>query len=141
MTPKIKVLQPKVLVGKRIRTSISENNTFELWKKFKSRRSEIDNHIEGIFYSVQVYDEVIGAGFTLTTLFDKWAAMEVKEMGPCPEGMETLTIPHGKYAVFIYKGIAADFGQTLGYIFNQWLHKSGIIWTIGLTLRYWEQNT
>lgn len=125
ITPKISELQPKLLVGMRIRTSTSDNKTFELWNEFKSRQSEIDNRIEGTFYSVQVYDQVVGSNFTPTTLFDKWAAIEVTEKRASSEGMESLIIPKGKYAVFIYKGTAAAFGQTLGYIFNQWLPMSG----------------
>ncbi|MEO0528391.1 MAG: GyrI-like domain-containing protein, partial [Bacteroidota bacterium] len=42
-----------------------------------------------------------------------------------PMGMETYTISGGTYAVFVHKGPASTFGNTMGYIFNVWMPKSG----------------
>lgn len=38
--------------------------------------------------------------------------------------MEVFTLPEGKYAVFIHKGPASTFMQTLTYIYETWLPES-----------------
>jgi AraC family transcriptional regulator len=38
-----------------------------------------------------------------------------------PEGMETLVLPAGLYAVFIHKGPASTGPATYQYIFETWL--------------------
>jgi AraC family transcriptional regulator len=43
-----------------------------------------------------------------------------------PEGMETLTIPGGMYAVFHYKGLSTDT-SIFEYIFKTWLPSSGYV--------------
>jgi len=56
--------------------------------------------------------------------FEKWAAVEVKDFETIPEGMETITLPGGTYAVFLYKGAAHASSGTFRYIFETWLPNS-----------------
>lgn len=124
--PKLVDLGEIKLVGRRIRTSLAENKTRELWQSFRSRIAEINNVIVGGFYSVQVYDDNLNfEQFTPNTEFEKWAAVEVSDLDGIPGGMEPLIVS-GKYAVFVHKGTPADFFRTTSpYIFRTWLPNSG----------------
>ena len=48
----------------------------------------------------------------------------MSELSTVPEGMETYTIPKGKYAVFIHKGGPEKGPETFGYIFGSWIPQS-----------------
>jgi len=125
MTPRIEHIEEKKLVGLRIQTSLAADQTPTLFRSFMPRRREPENRLNANLYSVQVYDANLDFHtFTPTTLFEKWAAVEVKAFGELPAGMEALTIPVGLYAVFLYKGLAQDFPQTAQYIFGTWLPQS-----------------
>lgn len=122
MKPRIESLNEKKLIGQKIKMSLADNKTYELWHKFMPRRKEIENKIDNNLYSVQVYDKSLNfKDFTSDTLFEKWAAVEVSTCDTIPAEMETLKLIGGLYAVFTYKGIPADFQQTIDYIFNIWL--------------------
>lgn len=89
------------------------------------RRKEIANIVDGIYYSVQVYpDHFKMANFTPQTVFEKWAAVEVTELGPMPMDMESITLSEGKYAVFVHHGTMQSFPKTLQYIYQSWLPQS-----------------
>jgi AraC family transcriptional regulator len=125
MKPRIEFLHEKKLIGQKIKMSLADNKTYELWHKFMPRRKEIENIIDNNLYSVQVYDKSLNFNdFTSDTLFEKWAAIEVSTCDRIPAEMETLELSGGFYAVFIFKGIPADFKQTFHYIFNTWLPNS-----------------
>ena len=123
--PKLVDIEERKLVGLRVRTSLAENKTRELWQRFRPRISEINNVINGSFYSVQEYDESLSfEQFTPNTAFDKWAAVEVSDLDGVPAGMEPMIVS-GKYAVFVHKGTPADFFRTTSpYIFGTWLPDS-----------------
>src|SRR5690606_23835391 len=77
-------------------------------------------------YSLQVFPE----SFSFQQIhphaeFEKWALAEVQEATEIPEGMEQFALPGGLYAVFQHKGGPATAPQTFGYIFGEWLPKSG----------------
>lgn len=125
MEPKIITLSEKNLVGMRIETSISNFGSPQLWQTFMPRRKEIENRIEGAYYSIQVYPAGFQMkDFTPTTLFDYWAAIEVESEPSPPSRMESFKLPGGAYAVFIHRGPMSTFQQTLGYIHGQWLPNS-----------------
>lgn len=125
MEPRIEVITPKQLVGKRVRMSLSNDRTAELWKGFMPRRKEVQHTIGTDLFCVQVYDHALDLGsFTVDTVFDKWAAIEVADIETIPHGMETYTLAGGLYAVFLYKGRARDFKDTFYYIFGTWLPNS-----------------
>ena len=58
------------------------------------------------------------------TIFEKWAAVEVRECEAVPEGMESFVLRRGHYGVFDHQGPPSEFPKTLHYIFNEWLPKS-----------------
>ncbi|GAB3935332.1 hypothetical protein GCM10028827_36790 [Mucilaginibacter myungsuensis] len=76
-------------------------------------------------YSMEVYPKDFHAAFDATREFEKWAAVEVSNGTAAPEGMTILITPAGQYAVFLHKGPASDGPKTYGYIFGEWLPKSG----------------
>ena len=121
MQPRIETLAEKKLVGKRIRMSFSQNKTFELWRSFMPGRKEITNNIGSQLYSLEVYDPLFFNHFNPDKEFEKWATVEVRDFDAVPQDMETLTIPAGIYAVFIYKGPASEGEKTYRYIFETWL--------------------
>ena len=123
MTPKIESIQSKLLVGIRVKTTLTTDNPVVYWKPFKMGLSEIENAITDKFYSVQIMDKMDGP-FTPDTTFEKWAAAEVSHLGNVPNGMETLRLPEGKYAIFTHKGTPASFPQTMQYIFGEWIPNS-----------------
>jgi AraC family transcriptional regulator len=124
MQPRIEMLEEKKLVGKRILMSFSNNKTKELWQGFMPRRGEIKNNIGSELYSIEVYPLLFFDNFNPNTEFDKWATVEVTDFKMVPEDMETITLPHGLYAVFIHKGPASEGPKTYQYIFETWLPAS-----------------
>jgi AraC family transcriptional regulator len=128
MQPRIEILTEKKLVGKRIRTNISNNKTFELWQSFMPKRKDIKNVIGTDLFSMQVYDKGLDfKDFTVETEYEKWAAAEVSDFVFLPDGMESFILPGGLYAVFNYKGNPNDFSGTWLYIFRTWLPSSDFI--------------
>lgn len=127
MQPEIEILKEKKLAGKRIRMSLSGNKTGELWRNFMPTRREIKNNIGSELYSVEVYDPQYFNNFNPETEFDKWAAIEVTDFDTVPNEMETITLPGGLYAVFLYKGPANEVPKTYQYIFGTWLQDSDFV--------------
>ena len=125
MKPRIETLPEKKLVGKRLKMSLSNNKTFELWQSFMSHRKDIKNAITADLYCVQVFDNSHNFNdFNPTTEFEKWATIEVSDFSEIPDDMETYILTGGLYAVFIYKGAASAFYTTFQYIFGTWLPNS-----------------
>lgn len=123
---KIVTIPAKKLVGMNIRTSLSDNRTFKLWSTFKPRVREITNRKNSDFYSIQIFDGDLAIDkFTPQTVFEKWAAVEVDSFEQVPDGLKTFTIPAGRYALFIHKGLPEMFPKTSQYIFEEWLPSSG----------------
>lgn len=123
--PNIIELEALTLLGMSIRTSVSENKAFELWSGFKPKVKHIPNKASGLFYSVQQYQKGIAMEeFSPTTLFQKWAAVEITDTEAVQPDLETLHLEGGKYAVFIHKGPSSAFYQTSQYIFGTWLPNS-----------------
>jgi len=126
-SPKIVDAESRRLIGKRIVTTMAEDQTMSLWKSFKPLVGDIALRKETGFFSVQKFDPTISFyQFTPFSKFEKWAAVEVEEnYEMIPFGLEPLLLNGGKYAVFIHKGKASKFPETLQYIFGQWMPNSG----------------
>ncbi len=122
---RIETLLEKKLVGKRMRMSLSNNKTGELWRSFMPRRREIQNNLTSDLFSMQVYDQPVVPG-NLTQEFDKWAAVEVAEFSVIPDGMEAFKLKGGLYAVFHYIGSSMDT-RVFQYIFGTWLPASSYL--------------
>ncbi len=128
MESRIALLPETLLVGKCLRMALANNRTVELWKSFMPHRAEIQNIRSPVLYSVQRYDGLPGPGvFNPSVEFEKWAAVEVTGFGQIPEGMCTLTIPGGLYAVFQYKGSPQEFAKAFDFIFRSWFPDSGYV--------------
>lgn len=127
MNPRIVQLPAKKLVGVNRPMSYSNNSTAELWRGFMPRRAEISNTISNDLFAVQIYPADFFTSVNPSAPFVKWATKEVSDFSMIPEGMETLVIPEGLYAVFLCKGDmsnAADFFQRL---FGVWLPESDYV--------------
>lgn len=126
MEPRIETLPEKELVGLRLRMTLDNDKTRELWQKFMSFRDTIPNRTDRKYYSIQVLE--LGAdltNFTPTTPYEKWAAVEVSGSGNYPPIMGEFVLSGGKYAVFVHKGLPSDFPKTMKYILEEWLPSSG----------------
>jgi AraC family transcriptional regulator len=121
---RITTLQPKKLIGRRLRMSVANDKTHQLWRSFMSDRGKIKNNVSEELISMRVYDEPFRMDFQQE--FDKWAAVEVLNFSDVPEGMETFVLKEGLYAVFDYKGLNTDH-RIYHYIFAEWLPDSGYL--------------
>lgn len=124
MQPIIKNLTEKKLIGHFLEMSFIENKTFQLWNGFMPNRKKISNTINANLYSLEVYAENHFDNFDPSGSFQKWAAVEVSDYSTIPEGMETLIVPDGLYAVFLHIGPASEGHKTYHYIFTEWLPNS-----------------
>jgi AraC family transcriptional regulator len=95
-------LEPKKLIGKSLSMSFVEDRTGQLWASFAPKIASIPNRIGGEKISLQFYSDEFMTNPTLP--YSKWATVEVTDFGIIPEGIETLEIEGGLYAVFHYKG-------------------------------------
>jgi AraC family transcriptional regulator len=125
MQPQITILSAKKLVGNKLKMSVINDRTMELWQSFMPRRKEITNVENNFLYSVQVFEsEKYFDQFSPEIEFEKWATVEVAEFTNIPENMEMLEIPEGDYAVFNYKGPANAALPFFQYIFQDWIPES-----------------
>ncbi|HNS11442.1 MAG TPA: GyrI-like domain-containing protein [Bacteroidia bacterium] len=124
MFSRIQLFPEKKLVGIHRKMSFSKNETFQLWNTFMPRRNEIINNLSDDLFSVQIYKDNFFQSFDPSVEFLKWAAKEVADFDSVPEGMETLLIETGLYAVFIHRGQASKGPKTFGYIFGNWFPES-----------------
>ena len=128
MTPTIRTISEKKLVGNRLNMSLANDKTRELWQSFMPRRKEITTVLSTDLFCMQVYDKPVDASsIDEHATFDKWAAVEVATDDRIPPGMDIYTLPGGLYAVFIHKGAAATGPKTFQYIFGTWLPASDYV--------------
>lgn len=113
------------LIGIHLTMSLVKNQTGRLWSIFMPRRTELTNLVRSELFSMQVYDDQYFRAFNPSNDFEKWAAMEVKDFQHVPQGMETIIVPAGKYAVFHYIGRSSEGAKAFQYIFQSWLPSSG----------------
>ena len=121
--PSIVLLHEKKLIGKKIVMSFSDDKTRELWQSFMPRRKEIHS-INPDLYSIQTYTEFFFSTLNSHAEFEKWAAIGVSSFDTIPDGMETIIVPEGLYAVFIHHGPASKGVETFQHIFTTWLPNS-----------------
>jgi len=112
-----------MLVGKRMKMSLSNNKTSVLWKSFMSQLKEIKNRSTSELISMQVYDPFYHTHFDPDREFEKWAATEVSNLKNLPNGFESFILNEGLYAVFYYKGASSDT-SIYHYIYSSWIPNS-----------------
>ena len=125
MTPTITTIASKKLVGKHLTMSLADIKTHELWKGFMPLRKTITNAVDNNRYSLQLYPDTYFKPFNPHAEFKKWAAVEVPGFESVPDGMETLELLGGLYAMFYYKGNPTNGDEVFRYIFMDWLPTSG----------------
>lgn len=124
MNFKIETLSEKKLIGFSANMNFANHNPAILWSKLMSRKNEIKNVVGNNLYSLEIYPEFFFNNFNPNKDFQKWAAVEVADFTSVPSGMQTLFVPQGMYAVFIYKGTNANAAAFYNQIFSQWLPAS-----------------
>ena len=122
---RVVLLAEKPLIGMRASMTRAADATPALWQRFMPRRGEVANAIGESLYSVQLFSGVAAfENFTPDTVFEKWAAVEVDGTSGVPDGMESLSLSAGHYAVFDHQGPPGEFAKSLYYIFVEWLPQS-----------------
>ncbi|MBK7526796.1 MAG: GyrI-like domain-containing protein [Sphingobacteriales bacterium] len=94
----------------------------KLWDDFVPRMSEVpnqaaNNHAFGICTMQHPDINTLPSGqfiYMASLAVDAYPAV-------LPQGMTTFELPAGKYAVFTHTGKLADFGNTVRYIYDEWL--------------------
>ena len=127
MTPRIASITQKKLVGHSILMSLTDNKTFDLFSGFMPKRKQINNVVSEDIFEVMIYDALHFKNFNPNKTFTKWGTLEVSDFDTIPEGMKTLTLENGLYAIFRYKGLPKDFGKLMSYVFMEWLPQSDYI--------------
>lgn len=125
MEPTLKTIAEKKLIGKHMKMSLANNKTGELWRSFMPRRREIQDTVTGDLFSLQNYLQPADLN-NPNQEFEKWAAVEVTNSQPLPDGMDVFVIPAGQYAVFHYKGSSMDT-SIFRFIFGEWLPASNYV--------------
>ena len=124
MTPTITTTHQRLLIGKSLTMSLTDNKTAQLWQSFIPQIPLIPNRIDQNKISMAIYEADYFGSFSPARLFDKWAAVEVNTFNIIPDNLQSFKIPAGMYAVFQYKGLSSD-NSIFHYIFSEWLPKSG----------------
>ncbi len=123
MEPRIEILEDKKLIGIRMKMSLTNNKTGQLWGSFVPNIKAIKNRLTTDKISMQVYEPSYHSEFNPNNEFEKWAAVEVTDFHDIPTDMEAFTLSGGEYAIFEYKGSGND-NRIFQYIFQTWLPNS-----------------
>jgi len=96
-----------------------------LWHKLHRVKNRIKNRVD-LDYVVGINDYTNNSMFSEEhPKFDYYAAVEVSKPEEIATEMTVLTLPAGKYAVFIYHGKAKDSMQpVMDYIYKEWFPQS-----------------
>ena len=124
LTPEIKTLAPKKLIGIHKTISLAADETATLWKNFMTQIKSIDAYRNEAFYALQTYPDDYFTSFDPHKTFEKWAAVELKDSIKLSEGFESFAFEGGQYAIFKYQGLSTDT-RIFQYIYAEWLPKSG----------------
>jgi AraC family transcriptional regulator len=117
-------LSEKKCIGLNHNMSYADYQAQEIWKRFMPRRNEIKNRVGLDYLSIQVFGNSYWNTFNAENTFQKWAAVEVSVLEDIPAEMDTLIIPAGLYAVFVYKGDGSTAPSFFESIYSSWLPNS-----------------
>jgi len=123
MTPDIKKSAEKKLVGLKLKMSLIDNKTGQLWGRFGPLIKSIPNKVSQDKISMQIYGAYYYSKFDPGREFEKWATVEVENFDAIPKELDRYILQAGDYAVFDYKGSSSDY-SIYQYIFWEWLPKS-----------------
>lgn len=123
--PEIRQASEIKLIGISKQVRINDPATVEIWKSFVPRRDEVKNRVDQNLYSVHIYDhDFKPENVTPQTIVTRYASVQVDSFSNIPDGMETLTIPAGVWAVFTFKGTPQQFPETWMQFMFEWLPSS-----------------
>ena len=122
MEPIIKIFPETKFIGMNSVISYSNYRIGELWGNFMPRRNEIQNTIGTELFNIQINPD--NFDFNPQTEFIKWAVVSVTDFDFLPEGMQSLIVEEGLYAVFIYKGDQSGIAAFFNSIYTEWLPNS-----------------
>jgi AraC family transcriptional regulator len=126
MQPRLETIKDKKLIGLRLKMSVANNRTGELWRGFGPRKKEIKKTVGPESISLTLYESGYFADFQPAKEFERWAAVEVSDFLDVPPKMETFDLKGGLYAVFDYRG-RHDDSSIFQYIYGTWLPGSGYV--------------
>lgn len=125
LEPKIVILPEIKLVAKSMPMSFAQDKTHVLWQDFSPLIKGIPHKLGKDKYSIQIFpDTDFFKNFNPTSIFKKYAAVNVSEYGALPDELEKLIIPEGQYALFDYIGKPSAASETFRYILCQWVPNS-----------------
>ena len=122
MKPTIKIFPSTKFIGKNLSFSYNNYRAFELWSNFMPMRKEIKNALNTDLFNIQINPE--GFTFQPHETFIKWVTVSVSDFDFVPDGMETIEIQEGLYAVFNYKGDQSKAASFFNSIYTEWLPNS-----------------
>ena len=122
MEPIIKTFPETKFIGMNSQFSYSNYRIGELWGNFMPRRNEIKNTLGTELFNIQINPD--NFDFNPQTEFIKWAVVSVTDFDFLPEGMQSLIVEEGLYAVFIYKGDQSGIAAFFNSIYTEWLPNS-----------------
>jgi len=100
INPRIEISPSRRLIGMSLETSLIKNKTVQLFKTFMPRKKEIQNVVSKNVFDIRVYPSDYYAHFNPSKNFTKWAAVEVTTFEAIPDGMKSIIVESGQYAVF-----------------------------------------
>ena len=128
MEPNVTILSlpPITLVGVSQETSLAAAETPALWREFGPRIREIGERADDWRYSLRQYPTGLSLHhLTPETRYIEWAAVAVASGARIPAGLETLLLTGGLYVRCLHRGLPGEIGDTVNYLFGQWLPTSG----------------
>ena len=90
-----------------------------LWQSFNEREKDVPGAVGGAAYGV-CYDTDEAGSFRYV------AGVETTEVTDVPSGMESVSVPASRYAVFTHSGHVADLPKTVYTIWNKALPDAGL---------------
>jgi AraC family transcriptional regulator len=127
-TPEIVTLPARFFVGLQTRfitprSPDANNQTLipKLWSAFVPRLREIAGVEPGVTYGLCACPDSLGLKAEHPDEAVYLAAAEVAGDAPTPPGMVRWSSSPGTYAKFIHRGPVAGIGETMGFIYGEWL--------------------
>lgn len=117
----------RLVIGIRQTMSVATDTTPALFGAFMPRRNEIPHRKNQDVLCLQNYPPAFFSAFNPLILFEKWAGVEVPDFSLVPSGMQTLIVPAGEYAVFLFKGRNSDAAPFFQNIYMNWFPASDYI--------------
>jgi AraC family transcriptional regulator len=97
----------------------------EAWDEFGKRNQNIKNAIAEIAYGIEDYSRDFDMNKGGFPKYYYIAGLEVDSVADIPAGMVAKEIPAANYAVFTYHGPIAGLHEFFGFIYAEWMPKSG----------------